>query len=160
MLSTVDMAERRRAKNTAAQGRDLELAVMALFTERGWAGVMRSAGSHGAVDVVAFPDYTLPGPEGGRERFNAQRLVLVQCKLTNAQIAPADRQILTSLALRACALPLVATRVDPADGRRGAGTRVQYRKDTAMWIGFRELTGPGPKDWRAWFPPEGVTDGE
>lgn len=154
------MTPRRRAVNTAAQGRDLELAVMALFKQRGWAGAMRSAGSHGVVDVVAFPDHTFPEPPERLPRYSRGRLLVIQCKLTNPQIAPADRQALSSLALRACALPLVASRVDPADGRRGGGTRVQYRDSgAAMWIAFRELTGPGPKDWRTWYAPD-ATEGE
>ena len=133
------MVVRRRAVNTSAQGRDLELAVMALLRERGWT-TMRSAGSKGIADVVALPDYTLQVP--------GMRLVLVQCKLTDANIGPESRADLTSLAHRSCALPLVATRAD-----RGIGTRVQYREATGMWIVFRELTGPGPKDWRNWNPP-------
>lgn len=140
------MAERRRAVNTSAQGRNLELAVKTLFTERGWS-CMRAAGSKGTADVIVIPDYTRTG-ECGRGWF------LVQCKLTNPNIGPAERLALSSLALRACAVPLVGHRIDPAVGRRGGGTRVQYRKDTAMWLAFRELTGPGPKDWRVWAPPE------
>lgn len=133
------MVVRRRAVNTSAQGRDLELAVMALLRERGWT-TMRSAGSKGIADVVALPDYTLQVP--------GMRLVLVQCKVSNANIGPSDRADLTSLAHRSNALPLVATRAD-----RGTGTRVQYREATGMWVAFRELTGPGPKDWTEWHPP-------
>lgn len=136
---------RRKAKNTSAQGRDLELAVMALLNERGWT-CMRSAGSKGTADVIAAPDYTL--------RVGYMRWLLVQCKLTNANIGPAERLALSGMALCAAALPLVAHRVDPVIGRRGGGTRVQYNEGHAMWVGFRELTGPGPKEWRTWTPPE------
>lgn len=129
------MAVRRRAVNTSAQGRNLENAVQAMLNERGWT-CMRSAGSKGTADVVAIPEWSvLPW-------------LLVQCKLTNPNIGPAERLALTTLATPCRALPLVASR-----GDRGEGTRVQYREDTAMWIVFRELTGPGPKDWEPWYPP-------
>lgn len=129
------MAVRRRAVNTSAQGRNLENAVQAMLNERGWT-CMRSAGSKGTADVVAIPAHPdLP-------------YLLVQCKLTNPNIGPAERLALTTLAVPCQALPLVASR-----GDRGEGTRVQYREDTAMWIVFRELTGPGPKDWEPWYPP-------
>lgn len=142
------MAGRRRAVNTAAQGRSLEVAVRRLFEQRGWAATMRSAASKGAVDVVAIPDYTIHHP--------LMRLVLVQCKLTNPRIPPAERITLMNLALRACAIPLIAHRVDRIDALNYSvvATRVQYDESHAMWVGFRELTGPGPKDWRTWIPPE------
>lgn len=126
--------KRRRAVNTAAQGRDLELAVMAYLNAQGWT-CMRSAGSRGVVDVVALPgNWVRPW-------------LLVQCKLTDPVIPPAERLALTTLAVPTGALPLVAYRADP-----GKGTRVEYRKDAAMWLSFRELTGPGPKEWREWAP--------
>lgn len=127
---------RRRAVNTAAQGRDLELAVMALLGRSGWT-CMRSAGSKGVVDVVAIPDNVL-----------GTDWLLIQCKLTNAILPPAERVALGGLAVRAGALPLVASR-----GDRGEGTRIQYRDSgAAMWVLFRELTGPGPKECREWTP--------
>lgn len=126
--------KRRRAVNTAAQGRDLELAVMAYLNAQGWT-CMRSAGSRGVVDVVAIP--------GAWSR----PWLLVQCKLTDPVISPTERLALTTLAVPTYALPLVACRADP-----GKGIRVEYRKDTAMWLSFRELTGPGPKEWREWTP--------
>lgn len=117
---------------------------MALLRERGWT-TMRSAGSKGIADVVALPDYTLQVP--------GMRLVLVQCKLSNANIGPADRLNLFHLARVANALPLVATRAD-----RGTGTRVQYREATGMWIVFRQLTGAGVRDWHEWLPPVQAED--
>lgn len=111
---------------------------MALLGDRGWT-CMRSAGSKGVADVVAVPDVLGPGTAW----------LLVQCKVTNANIGPAERLALTTLAVRALALPIVASR-----GDRGEGTRVQYNTAHGMWVVFRELTGPGPKEWREWLPPE------
>jgi hypothetical protein len=105
---------------------------MALLAEHGWTG-MRSAGSKGVADVVAIP------------RRPIRPWLLVQCKLTNPQIPPAERLGLTLLAVGARALPLVASR-----GDRGEGTRIEYNTGHAMWVVFRELTGPGPKEWRPW----------
>ncbi len=125
---------RRRAVNTSAQGRGLENAVKALLSERGWT-CMRAAGSKGVADVVAIPSRAV------------QPWLLVQCKLSNPVLSPADRLALTTLATPCRAVPLVACR-----GDRGEGTRVQYQKDTGMWVVFRELTGPGPKEWTEWDP--------
>ena len=135
---------RRRAVNTAAQGRDLEHAVMALLNRTGWQ-CMRSAGSKGVADVVAIPT----GVTAGRTPW-----LLVQCKLTNTVLPPAERLALTTLAVPARALPLSASRAD-----QGHGTRVQYRKDTGMWVVFWELTGPGPFDRRPWTPTTEETAG-
>lgn len=130
---------RRRAVNTAAQGRDLELAVMALLGRSRWT-CMRSAGSKGVVDVVAIPDNV--------GNVLTAEWLLIQCKLTNAILPPAERVALGGLAVRAGALPLVASR-----GDRGEGTRIQYRDSgAAMWVLFRELTGPGPREYREWTP--------
>lgn len=135
---------RRRAVNTAAQGRDLELAVMALLNRTGWQ-CMRSAGSKGVADVVAIPT----GVSAGRTPW-----LLVQCKLTNTVLPPAERLALTTLAVPARALPLSASRAD-----QGHGTRVQYRKDTGMWVVFWELTGPGPFERQPWTPTTEETEG-
>lgn len=103
---------------------------------------MRSAGSKGTADVVAIPGWSdLPW-------------LLVQCKLTNPNIGPAERLALTTLSVPCRALPLVASR-----GDRGEGTRIQRGQSTGMWVVFRELTGPGPKDWESWYPPALVVYG-
>lgn len=115
---------------------------MALLGERGWT-CMRSAGSKGTADVVAIPT----GAHGPESEFDVW--ALVQCKLTNANIGPAERLALTTLAVPAQAVPLVASR-----GDKGEGTRVQYNAAHGMWVVFRELTGPGPREWREWVPPE------
>jgi Holliday junction resolvase len=128
------MGLRRTAVNTSKQGRDLENAVKALLSGRGWT-CMRAAGSKGVADVVAIPSRS------------EQPWLLVQCKLTNPNIGPGERLALTTLATPCKAVPLVASR-----GDRGEGTRVQYQKDTGMWVVFRELTGPGPKEWTEWDP--------
>lgn len=107
----------RRAKNTNRQGANFELAIMADLTEHGY-DALRSSGSRGAVDVVAFGD---------------GEVVLVQAKISEPVIPPAERRAVLSLALRAMAVPLVAWR------------------DKGV-IRYRELTGPGPKEWAHWTP--------
>jgi hypothetical protein len=97
---------------------------------------MRAAGSKGIADVVAIPGHV------------EQPWLLVQCKVTHPNIGPAERLALTTLAVPCQALPLVASR-----GDRGDGTRIEYNANTHMWVVFRELTGPGPKDWTPWVPP-------
>ena len=87
---------------------------------------LRSSGSRGKVDVVAVWG-EIYGPA----------LLFVQVKLTNPLIPPAERIALQDLALRANALPLVAYKT--------AGVARPY---------FRQLTGPGPKDWAPWEPGE------
>lgn len=107
----------RRAKNTNRQGANFELAILADLKAHGY-DALRSSGSRGAVDVVAFGD---------------GEVVLVQAKISAPVIPPAERRAVLSLALRAMALPLVAW--------RDKGT-----------IRYRELTGPGPKEWAHWTP--------
>lgn len=121
---------------------------MALLGERGWT-CMRSAGSKGTADVVAVPREEAPTHPGSHR----PTWLLVQCKVTNANIGPAERLALTTLAVPAQAVPLVASR-----GDKGEGTRVQYNTAHGMWVVFRELTGPGPKEWREWLPPEQTKD--
>lgn len=128
------MIKRRRAVNTSAQGRDLENAVKALLGEHGWTCV-RAAGSKGVADVVAIPSR------------DTQPWLLVQCKLSNPVLSPTDRLALTTLAIPCKAVPLVACR-----GDKGEGTRVQYNDSHGMWVVFRELTGPGPREWTEWDP--------
>lgn len=57
----------------------------------------------------------------------------IQCKLSDPVIPPAERRSVLDIAHRANGMPLVAYRVD---GRTE----------------FRELTGPGPAEWKYWFP--------
>ncbi len=133
---------RTRARNTARQGANLELAVMALLGRRGWT-CMRSAASKGVVDVVAIPDNVL-----------GTDWLLVQCKLTNTILPPAERIALSGLAVNARALPLVAAR-----GDTGQGTRVQYNESHGMWVVFWELTGPGPFERQPWTPMAEETEG-
>lgn len=106
--------------NTAQQGARLEREVRELLDARGFY-TARAAGSKGSAkaDVFAFHE------EHGS--------VLVQCKLNDPQVTPAERQRLCAVANICYALPLVAYR-ESVGGR--------------SFIRFRELTGPGPKDWR------------
>jgi Holliday junction resolvase - archaeal type len=125
------------ARNTTRQGAQFELDVMHALEEHGYT-CLRSSGSRGAVDVVAV------GPLRTYE-CGAQPdadLLFIQCKITNPVIPPAERLAVQDLALRAGALPVVAYRAqDPNNARRKT-------------ILYRELTGPGPKDWVPWAPGE------
>lgn len=134
------------AVNTTRQGANFELDVLHYLTgcecattrktpvHVGWTGFgydcLRSSGSRGAVDVVAV--------WGG---IHGPALLFIQCKITNPNIGPADRNRVQDLATRAGAVPLVAYRAqDTTTGR--------------MRPHFRLLTGPGPKDWLLWEPGE------
>jgi hypothetical protein len=67
--------------------------------------------------------------------------LLVQCKITNPVISPADRRRLLNLSDLSESLPLVAYKaLDTTTGR--------------VRPHFRLLTGTGPKDWAPWEPGE------
>lgn len=119
--------------NTARQGAVFERQVIAALKERGY-DCIRSAASKGAVDIVAAAQFRWLGLA---DQLGC-RLLFIQCKLSNPNIGPAERLRLTGLALRAGALPIVAYK-----GKQGRSRPLM----------FRELTGPGPKDWVAWEPP-------
>lgn len=136
------------ARNTTRQGAGFELDVMhylaGTLPERWGPGFgydcLRSSGSRGAVDVVAV------GSTDTTDHWNRMYgieplLLFIQCKITNPVIPPADRLKVQDLALRAGALPLVAFKAkDETTGR--------------VRPHFRQLTGPGPKDWLPWEPGE------
>lgn len=124
------------AKNTTRQGANFELKVMHDLEERAYT-CLRSSGSRGAVDVVAV------GPLRTYECGAAPdaNVLFVQCKITNPVIPPYERLAIQDLATRAGAVPLVA----------------HWAKDAAtglMRVHYRQLTGPGPKDWAHWAPGE------
>lgn len=119
------------ARNTTRQGANFELDVMKDLESRGYT-CLRSSGSRGAVDVVAVP-----------ARYPSD-LIFIQCKITNPVIPPVEREAIGWVSYRARALPVVAYRgQDPDNARRKK-------------ILYRELTGPGPKEWRNWIPPEPI----
>ena len=122
------------ARNTTRQGANFELKVMHDLEEYGYT-CLRSSGSRGAADVMAFHEGPLYG--------GAVQALAIQCKITNPVISPAERLAVQNLALCARALPLVA----------------YWAKDTnsiheRMRVHYRQLTGPGPKDWAHWAPGE------
>lgn len=135
------------ARNTNRQGANFELDVMHYLAgtrPETWGPgfgyeCLRSSGSRGKVDIVAIgamipakPPYLDALPTG---------LLFVQAKITNPVIPPAERLGLQDLALRANALPLVVYRAkDITTGR--------------VRPHFRQLTGPGPRDWLPWEPGE------
>jgi Holliday junction resolvase len=124
------------ARNTTRQGANFELKVMHDLEEHGYT-CLRSSGSRGAVDVVAV--VPLLGPRWLAEP--SEKLLFIQCKITNPVIPPAERLAVQDLALRAGALPLVAFQETDRVTRR-------------VFIKYRQLTGPGPKDWVHWAPGE------
>lgn len=124
------------ARNTNRQGANFELKVMHALEEHGYT-CLRSSGSRGAVDVVAVGVLDRDQIWEGRGS-----LLFIQCKITNPIIPPHERWAIQSLAMRAGAVPLVAHWA--AD------------KDTKlMRVHYRQLTGPGAKDWVHWAPEEG-----
>lgn len=130
------------ARNTTRQGANFELKVMHALEEHGYT-CLRSSGSRGAVDVVAIP--ALPSDVNWRE-WGRQNTLFIQCKITNPVIPPYERLAVQDLALRAGALPVVAYWAkdeNPASLTYGS-KRVHYR----------QLTGPGAKDWAPWAPGE------
>lgn len=106
---------------------------MADLESRGYT-CLRSSGSRGAVDVVAV------GHPEMNDHAIRDSLLFIQCKISNPVIPPYERTAVIGLALRAMALPVVAYK------EKLPGNRVK--------ISYRELTGPGPKEWREWLPPE------
>lgn len=132
------------ARNTAQQGAAFERRVIHDLsgspdgTHPGYGyDCVRSAASKGKIDIVAF------GPLSTYECGAAPDAIQlhIQCKLTNPQIGPTARMELMDLALRAGAIPIVAHwAADETTGLK----RVHYR----------QLTGPGPKDWAPWAPGE------
>lgn len=123
--------------NTAQQGARFERRVINELTDDHGYTCIRSAASKGAVDIVAY------GPlrtyELGEEP-DAIRLH-VQCKLSNPLISPAERTALIGLSLRAGAIPIVCH-------------WAKSETTGLMTVHYRQLTGPGPKDWAPWAPGE------
>lgn len=64
-----------------------------------------------------------------------RQTLVIQAKLSNPQIGPTARRAVLDLADRMgpTAVPLVATK-------------------NTIWVSYRLLTGPGPKDWMPWQP--------
>lgn len=104
-----------------AQGAAFERKTRKHLEENGYE-VIRSAGSKGKVDLVAF---------------KRGELLFVQNKI-NGLCAPAERSRLRDLAGMVDALPLVA--YSHKEGRAAAVVR------------YRLLTGDGPKHWASWTP--------
>lgn len=134
------------ARNSVRQGARFELEVMHhleqcardcqeghTHREYGYTS-LRSSGSRGAVDIVAVAEPRWLGMAWSL----GHQLLFIQCKISNPLLPPAERLAVMGLALRAGALPIVAYKAHEGPRRP---------------IRFRELTGPGPKEWREWAPP-------
>ena len=121
------------------QGRGFAYRVSRKLADNGYE-VIRSAGSKTKVDIVAFKS-TPDGPDVIRisplDPFDRTiELLFVQVKKADdGYLLPAEHAELRRLAYLANATALVAY-LPP--GRKG--------------IGYRRLTGPGPKDWQPWTP--------
>lgn len=111
----------RRAVNTNRQGAGFELMIMDDLDAHGFS-TLRSSGSRGVADVIAF------GPGDGDVET-----LLIQAKISDATIPPAERESLWNLARRAGCVPVTASRVN--------GKPL-----------YRELTGTGPKEWVPFTP--------
>jgi Holliday junction resolvase len=114
-------------------GRKLEYAAAADLRSNGYT-VLRMAGSHGIVDLIAVK----PG-----------ELLFIQCKL-DGYLTPRERAGLLELARPPDREALLAV----AGLTGGVPVLACWQKDGrhARVIEYRELTGPGPRDWRAWTP--------
>lgn|GEM_PF-1611157 len=122
------------ARNTNRQGANFELKVMHDLEEHGYT-CLRSSGSRGAVDVVAVARRGWDPVD----EYDSSNLLFIQCKITNPVIPPYERNAVQDLATRAAAIPLVAHWApDQTTG--------------LMRVHYRQLTGPGPKDWEHWAP--------
>lgn len=108
-------------------GRRVEIMVADQLGAHGY-DVILSSVSKGAADLAAFHD--------------GETLFVQVKKSEKTAVTPAERRELIRLAKRVgpWAHALTAHREsDPLDGRRSV-------------IVYRELTGPGPKEWEPWVP--------
>lgn len=138
------------ARNTNRQGAGFELDVMHYLAGtrplRWGPGFgyecLRSSGSAGKIDVLAIAELH---PVYRGELGYGRPLLFIQCKITaeplRSPLTPEERMNLMDLALRGGALALTASR--EKDAKTG---RVRPH--------FRQLTGPGPRDWEPWEPGE------
>lgn len=137
------------ARNTNRQGANFELDVMHYLAgtrPEVWGDgfgyeCMRSSGSAGKIDIYAV------GPLRTYECGAAPDAlrVMIQCKIKahplRSPLTPTARMELMDLALRGGALALTASKgLDVKTGR--------------VRPHFRQLTGPGPRDWLPWEPGE------
>ena len=113
-------------------GRDVEYKVRDALIGDGYE-VIRAAGSKGKIDLVAFKQFAMA------PHWFTGHMLFVQVKRTDGTIPPDDRAELLRLAHIAGALPIVAH-------REKVGRRVEVR--------YRQLTGPGAKQWQPWTPDE------
>ena len=137
------------ARNTNRQGANFELDVMHYLAgtkpDKWGPGFgytcLRSSGSKGKIDVVAIGLETV-AREGAGKRYP---LLFIQCKITanplRSPLSPTERMHLMDLALRANALALTSSsQLDIVTKR--------------VRPHFRQLTGPGARDWLPWEPGE------
>lgn len=135
------------ARNTNRQGANFELDVMHYLAGTRpdtWGSgfgyeCLRSSGSAGKIDVLAI------APLHQHWAPFATPLLFIQCKIKahplRSPLTPTARMELMDLALRAGALALTASKgLDVKTGR--------------VRPHFRQLTGPGPRDWLPWEPGE------
>lgn len=109
-----------------SRGADFERRVMKLLEDRGYFCV-RSAGSHGAVDIVAMRGPVMGGPPGWR--------LLIQCK-RHGVISPADRAQFVELAQSLYCAPVLARM--PKGKKRG--------------IELLRVSDESPSEWEEFEP--------
>lgn len=132
------------ARNTNRAGANFELDVMHYLAgtrPETWGPgfgyeCLRSSGSAGKIDVLAI---------GPNRIYDPGNVLFIQCKIKahplRSPLTPTARMELMDLALRAGALALTASKgLDVKTGR--------------VRPHFRQLTGPGPRDWLPWEPGE------
>lgn len=121
------------ARNTAAQGAAFERRIIADLKTHGYL-CTRSAASKGVVDIVAVAEPVWLG-----DNTYDRDLLGIQAKLTDPLLSPADRLAVQQWALWAGAVPLVSW-------------WAKHETTGLMTVHYRQLTGPGPKDWAHWAP--------
>ena len=130
------------ARNTAAQGAAFERRIISDLEQYGY-DCTRAAASKGKIDVWAVPQLVpLKGfPLPGRLTHVPGTLLAIQAKLSDPLLTPAERMAVMDIALRSQALPLVAH-------------WAKSETTGLMAVHYRQLTGPGPKEWAHWAPGE------
>lgn len=129
------------ARNTTRQGANFELDIMhylaGTMPDKWGPGFgydcLRSSGSRGAIDVIAI------GPPAHYMSEGTSDVLFIQAKRNKPYLSPIDRARVQHLALRAGAVPLLASMAkDITTGR----VRPHF------WL----LTGMGPNDKAPWEP--------
>jgi Holliday junction resolvase len=121
------------ARNTAAQGAAFERRIITDLKSHGYL-CTRAAASKGPVDIVAVAEPVWVG-----DNTYERDLLGVQAKLTDPLLSPDERSKVLQWALWAGAVPIVAH-------------WAKSETTGLMTVHYRQLTGPGPREWAPWAP--------